>query len=111
MKRRVWICSLLMWLPCISLPSYSQLQLGVVQNVTQDNTCPSMFAPSMTCYHATVSNCANTQDNFALDFGYVPGTAPLQGTIVLLAGSGGTNPDQSPERENDFVSHYSANGY
>lgn len=98
MLRRIFM----VWLPVVfvvallSSPSQafegqsSPLPLGTVDNITPV-ACPAGFEAGMTCYTATLENCAGT-DSLGLTYGVETPSGAVKGTIVLHAGDGGRGP-------------------
>jgi hypothetical protein len=70
-------------------------------------TCPSGFAGT-SCYSTNIVNCPNAAD-IPLVYGFLSGTPPIYGTIVMFSGSGGSNPDT--DGENAFITGNNGNNY
>jgi hypothetical protein len=83
--------------------------IGSMGTVTSTSCTPG-FDSLMTCFRSTVT-CPNVSPNLGLTFGYeVDPTKTYNGTVVMLAGSGGTAPSTEPT-ELQFIQHYYAAGY
>jgi hypothetical protein len=109
MKKILTLLTCLFLFVAIGAAQSPRLPLGVVTHADRVSACPSGYYPGATCYQATVT-CPNTVD-IAVTYGYTnPGGVP-RGTVVLLNGADGTQPQPGPPATAGFDSNYLEAGY
>jgi len=104
--------SLCLSLSLLFVPSgnAATLPLGSVVDVTALESCPSGYAPGMSCQQATVQ-CPGTAD-LGVTFGLIEPEGEVKGTVFFHAGAGGTMPfNGGLNYQLTYLSTYRQKGY